>query len=62
MIRYRGKLIDEMTVDELRAALAECIRYAQATTQMHQEHITMLQNMISIDRDKQTHLFMEYAQ
>ena len=60
-LRYRGKPIDAMTIDELRAALVECVRYAQATAQAHQAHITMLRTLIHRDDDQQQRLFMEFA-
>lgn len=56
-ISYRGKLIQELSIDELRAALAECISYARATAEMHEQHIATLRNLIAKDEHDAEQLF-----
>ena len=60
-IRYRGKPVDEMTIEELRIALSECIRYVQEIARMHQEHMQMLRSLAHIDDDRQQRLFVEHS-
>jgi len=44
-IRYRGKPIDDMTIDELRAALIACARNEQDTARMRQERIRLIASL-----------------
>lgn len=60
-LTYRGKPIDEMTVDELRAALADSLRYARALMELHQSHIQTLRNVVKIADDQSQRLFLEFA-
>ena len=60
-ITYHGKPIDTLTIDELRAALADSLRYARALAELHQTHIQMLRNVVKIADDQQQRLFLEYA-
>ena len=62
LVCYRGKPIDDMTIDELRAALVESLRYARALMELHQAHTQMLRNVVKIADDQQQRLFLEYAQ
>ena len=41
-IKYRGKPIDAMTIEELRAALITCAEDAQIVERMHQEHVNTM--------------------
>ena len=58
---YGGRLIDAMTIDELRAALMESWRHGRALMELHEAHIKMLRNLIQRDDNEQRRLFMEYA-
>lgn len=60
-IRYRGKSIDELSVDELRAAVRDCLAHGRATAAMHQHHIAMLRNLISKDEHDAERLFLHAA-
>ena len=60
-IMYRGKPIDAMTIEELRAALADMMRAGRENAEMHQQHIAMLRNLLQMDTEQQRRLFLEHA-
>ena len=47
-IRYRGRLITDMTRDELLDALRDIAAYDMATRAMHREHMDMERTLLGL--------------
>lgn len=59
---YCGRPIADMSIEELRVALVDSMRYARSQAEMYHELITTLRGVLDMDAQRQQKLFRLFVE